>query len=494
MKYQYRKILLATLLFLSFALQAQDKNNPWVVSFGANVVDTRTSAGGGKNWFDSHFSQFFDAKNNWNVFPSVTYVGVGRHIKGGLSFGLNGSYNSMTKAVYYRPENENADSRGMIVSNPGDLRMLMFDGNFKYSFQSLLGSKILDPFLTIGGGYTLLGDYNYFTFNPGAGAIIWFGKSKDVGVNLSTSYKKSFGDREDVFGAIAQPSYFNHQLGLVFKLKGHDKDKDGVADKKDACPDVFGLKKFNGCPDSDEDGIADNLDNCPDKAGKPELMGCPESDSDNDGVLDKEDECPTLAGEKQYNGCPDTDKDGVSDNKDACPTEAGIQSLGGCPDTDGDGIADKDDKCPNEKGSLSNAGCPDKSMTTAAVATMSDEDLKRIISEKRIYFTVKKTYLDSKFISELDEIRDLMVKNPTMKLEVRSYSDSRGTEEYNYELTARRSRSIIAWLVEHGIERKRLAGKGSGERELVNKCANGVKCTEEEHAENRRTQFIITSL
>ena len=50
-------------------------------------------------------------------------------------------------------------------------------------------------------------------------------------------------------------------------LGAGDADKDGVSDKKDKCPDVFGLKEFEGCPDTDADGIPDNLDGCPEEAG-----------------------------------------------------------------------------------------------------------------------------------------------------------------------------------------------------------------------------------
>ncbi|MBK6355171.1 MAG: thrombospondin type 3 repeat-containing protein [Saprospiraceae bacterium] len=79
-----------------------------------------------------------------------------------------------------------------------------------------------------------------------------------------------------------------------------------------------------------------------------ENMGCP-SDRDKDGVYDVDDLCPDLV--EPWKGCPDSDKDGVADKDDKCPQIAG--TLMGCPDSDRDGIADKDDKCPNEPGPAS---------------------------------------------------------------------------------------------------------------------------------------------
>ena len=61
--------------------------------------------------------------------------------------------------------------------------------------------------------------------------------------------------------------HFQHSLGLSVKFGGKDTDNDGIYDKDDACPEVFGLEAFNGCPDSDGDGIEDSKDACPNEAG-----------------------------------------------------------------------------------------------------------------------------------------------------------------------------------------------------------------------------------
>jgi outer membrane protein OmpA-like peptidoglycan-associated protein len=84
----------------------------------------------------------------------------------------------------------------------------------------------------------------------------------------------------------------------------------------------------------------------------------PEEDRDKDGIIDKEDQCPDEAGVTALKGCPDGDGDGVADKMDACPTLAGPVNQQGCPDSDGDGIADNVDKCPKVAGIKEMKGCP----------------------------------------------------------------------------------------------------------------------------------------
>ena len=84
-----------------------------------------------------------------------------------------------------------------------------------------------------------------------------------------------------------------------------------------------------------------------------------------------------------------------------------------------------------------------------------------------------------------------MNQYPTIKIDVRSHTDSRQTKAYNQNLSDRRAKSIIEWLNKNGISLDRLSGKGYGESQLVNKCSDGVKCSEADHEMNRRSQFIV---
>lgn len=91
----------------------------------------------------------------------------------------------------------------------------------------------------------------------------------------------------------------------------------------------------------------------------------------------------------------------------------------------------------------------------------------------------------------LDKLAKILVDNPNIRIEIGSHTDSRGTSDANMKLSQNRSESVVAYLVGKGIAKNRLVAKGYGESQLVNKCADGVPCTEEEHQANRRTVIEI---
>jgi outer membrane protein OmpA-like peptidoglycan-associated protein len=469
------KILVAIMVVMSVSSHAQDSNNPWAISFGANAVDTRTSAGGGKGWLDRHFSQPFAVKENWNILPSVSYLSVSKYVGDNFSFGLAGSANKINKYVKFDPTAPGHDSRGYVVSNPGDLMFYSVDATIKYSFMSLIDSKVIDPSLHVGGGYTFFGDSSYGTINPGAGLTFWF--TENVGLALETSYKKSFGDREDASGTPDAPSYFQHTAGLIFKFGGKDTDGDGIYDKDDACPDVAGLKQFNGCPDTDGDGIADKDDACPEVAGPKEFNGCP--DTDGDGIADKDDACPDVAGPKELKGCPDGDGDGIADKDDKCPTVAGPKANNGCPwpDTDGDGVLDKDDKCPTVKGTVANSGCPE---VTAEVIKQLNEYGKTILFDSG-----KSTFKEQSY-AVLQSITDILKEYPNSNFMIEGHTDSDGSNLLNQTLSENRAAAVRNYLIEKGINTDRLKSTGFGETKPIssNNTAKGK-------AENRRVEVSL---
>ncbi|NRS88597.1 outer membrane protein OmpA-like peptidoglycan-associated protein [Flavobacterium sp. 7E] len=469
------KILVAAMMVMGLSSQAQDSNNPWAISFGANAVDTKTSAGGGNGWLDRHFSQPFAAKDNWNVLPSVSYISVSKYLGDNFSFGLQGSVNKIDKYVKFDPTAVGHDSRGYVTSNPGDLMYYGIDASVKYSFMTLINSKVIDPSLHVGGGYTFFGDSSYGTLNPGAGLTFWF--TENVGLALETSYKKSFGDREDVSGTPDAPSHFQHTAGIIFKFGGKDTDGDGIYDKDDACPDVAGLKEFNGCPDTDGDGIADKDDSCPEIAGPKEFNGCP--DTDGDGIADKDDACPEVAGPKSLNGCPDTDGDGVADKNDKCPNVAGPKENGGCPwpDTDGDGVLDKDDKCPTVKGTVANSGCPE--VTAEVIKQLNDYG-------KTILFDSGKASFKEQTFAVLQSITDILKEYPNSNFMIEGHTDSDGSNALNQTLSENRASAVRNYLVEKGINTDRLKSTGFGETKPIssNKTAKGK-------AENRRVEVSL---
>lgn len=111
-----------------------------------------------------------------------------------------------------------------------------------------------------------------------------------------------------------------------------------------------------------------------------------------------------------------------------------------------------------------------------------------------IYFDLDKYNIRSEAALDLEKILDVLEHNPNMKLDIRSHTDSRQTFKYNELLSERRADATLKWLVKNGISPDRLSSKGYGETQLINKCADGVKCSEEEHQLNRRSEFIIMAL
>lgn len=128
------------------------------------------------------------------------------------------------------------------------------------------------------------------------------------------------------------------------------------------------------------------------------------------------------------------------------------------------------------------------------IAIDKDVDLAKVLNIKEIYFDLDKSDIRPDAAVELAKIVEVMRENPKMKIDIRSHTDSRASDEYNLRLSERRAKSTLEWIVKQGIERKRLTAKGYGETQLVNGCSNGVPCTEEEHQANRRSEFIIVSM
>ena len=122
------------------------------------------------------------------------------------------------------------------------------------------------------------------------------------------------------------------------------------------------------------------------------------------------------------------------------------------------------------------------------------DDLAKIFKIKTIYFDLDKWDIRQDATNDLAKILEIMQEYPTMKVDVRSHTDSRQSHEYNNKLSDQRVKSTIAWLIKNGIAKDRLSGKGYGETQLLNNCADGIDCTEDEHQQNRRSEFIIIDM
>ena len=458
------KLFVSMLMIAGLSASAQDSNNPWAISFGANAVNTRASAYSEGAEITDRFNQFFNVDKYWNIIPSVSYLSVAKNVGGNFSVGVTGSVNKITKYVNWVGPGNNA----AVVTNP-DLTYYAADGNIRYSLMSLLGSKVIDPAVQIGGGYTWLGKESVGTANAGGSLTFWF--TEQVGLSLQSIYKKAFSETREV------PSVFQNSAGLTFKFGGKDTDNDGIYDRDDACPEVAGLKEFQGCPDTDGDGLQDKEDECPEVAGTKEMKGCP--DTDGDGIADKNDECPEVAGLAALNGCPDGDGDGIADSKDKCPTVAGPRDNAGCPwpDTDGDSVLDKDDKCPDVKGTVANNGCPE--VTEEVIKKLNDY-------AKTILFNTNKATFQEQTFPILQAIVSILKEYPASNFSLEGHTDSDGKDAANLLLSENRAAAVKTYLIENGIVSERLSSQGFGESKPI--ASNKTKAGK---ALNRRVEVKV---
>jgi outer membrane protein OmpA-like peptidoglycan-associated protein len=252
-------------------------------------------------------------------------------------------------------------------------------------------------------------------------------------------------------------------------------------------------------PDTDFDGYRDSLDKCPkereDYDGDRDEDGCEDADLDGDGIDDEVDQCPKNAedfdGFKDEDGCPesDNDNDGLKDTIDRCPLMAedidGFQDDDGCPDNDNDNdkIPDAVDKCPDQPedvdGDQDLDGCPD--IYKNIVVTE-----KKIELRQKIFFATGKARILGRSFGLLNEVADVIIKNPSFMVRIEGHTDSHGKPVYNKKLSQKRADSVKAYLTEHGAEPSRLIAVGYGEEAPID--SNDRK---DGRSRNRRVEFHI---
>ncbi len=109
-----------------------------------------------------------------------------------------------------------------------------------------------------------------------------------------------------------------------------------------------------------------------------------------------------------------------------------------------------------------------------------------------IYYDLNSARLTSEAKSVINEkLLTLMTEKTRIRIEISSHTDSRDSDNYNIELSQRRAQSVVDYLITKGIKPSRLVAKGYGETRLAEPCPNGAKCTEAQHAKNRRTEFRV---
>lgn len=121
-------------------------------------------------------------------------------------------------------------------------------------------------------------------------------------------------------------------------------------------------------------------------------------------------------------------------------------------------------------------------------------DLAKVFDISLIFFDLDKSNIRPDAAKDIQKVIEVMKEYPKMHVDIRSHTDSRQTHKYNEGLSDRRAKSTMAFMIASGIEPERLTAKGFGETQLVNECADGVYCSEEDHQKNRRSEFIISKM
>lgn len=231
-----------------------------------------------------------------------------------------------------------------------------------------------------------------------------------------------------------------------------------------AIPDAEGPGDIG---DKDKDGIPDDLDLCPE---------VPEDGAEPD----PRDGCPAP---------PDRDHDGIPDESDKCPDEPedkdGIDDIDGCPeeDFDTDGVPDVEDACPREPGERSAE--PDKNGCPQFIRRIEGSTEIQIL--KRVEFATNSARILPQSYPILDEVVRLLNVNPDIKkVLVEGHTDSRGGRPLNMRLSQARAESVMKYLTEHGVSAARLTAEGFGPDRPID-----TNDTDEGRQRNRRVQFKI---
>ncbi len=257
------------------------------------------------------------------------------------------------------------------------------------------------------------------------------------------------GARAKLFGHWALQLAFGRGLGTT---TGYGREAFRV---------MFGLRyEVVAQPDLDGDGIPDSVDKCPDvaedKDGDHDEDGCPEPDMDTDG-------------------------DGVVDRIDACVDVPGPQEYDGCPDRDGDQIPDNVDKCPDDPGPPETEGCP---VPQEEEVTLESD---RIRIKGNILYETGQAVIQKQSYKILDDVAKVLLQNPDVgPVLIEGHTDNRGSHAYNLDLSNRRAKAVEDYLVNKGVDRKRLRSQGfSFDRPI------GSNDTPLGRAKNRRTDFRL---
>ena len=401
----------ALALTVASTVFAQTTSNPWLIGVGAHGVNHVAAGGKVGNVLSTAFggddaNRLYNI-NNFTITPPLSKLTVARNLNKYL-------------VLDWQTSVGNVDNKRIGM---GKEFFLMTGLGLQFKFNGLWNEESwFDPYLRVGANY-LRHDYSGVTFpvydayhntsyagfsnnepytqrrkdhfavNAGLGSNFWI--TKNFGLGVQGDYVSTPIDDSGL------ANFWQASASLLFRFGNTDRDKDGILDKDDLCPDEPGLAQFQGCPDTDGDGVPDKDDQCPDVAGPVENNGCPWPDTDGDGVLDKDDACPTVPGLAQYNGCPK-------------PASAYAEEA-----------------------------------TGALQGILFDFDKATIRPESN---------------TKLDQAAEIVKSSNDGKFVVEGQTDKKGSESYNLTLSRKRAAAVVGALEARGVNTNQLKSIGVGEQ------------------------------
>ena len=399
----------ALALTVATSVSAQTTNNRWLIGVGAHGVNhVAANKGVGQALGDAFSSKDLYTMNNFVITPPLSKLTVARNLNKFLVLDWQTSVGNVSN------KRINMDKEFFLMTGLG----LQFKVNGFWNEESWF-----DPYVRVGANYlrhdytnvnfpltdvhgTVYGGYSgvgtprkadHFAVNGGLGSNFWF--TKNFGIGIQGDYVTTPTDKSNL------ANFWQASASINFRFGNRDKDKDGVLDKDDACPEI---------------------------PGPVENQGCPWPDTDGDGVLDKDDACPEVPG----------------------PVE-----LNGCPDTDGDGVLDKDDACPEVPGLPEYNGCPKPASEFAVEATGALQGI--------IFDFNKATISNPESLRKLDQAAEVIKSSNGGTFLVTGHTDKKGNDAYNLKLSRERAAYIVKALEQRGVADTQLKSTGVGERDAV---------------------------
>ncbi len=342
-------------------------------------------------------------------------------IKTDLCFSLGAGYN-FTKNWGLEAFLNYLDTESKCCGDDVSASLYHLDGLYHFNIHPQFTPYCAAGLGSINLNYDQKDDESGFLFNYGAGAKYFFLENVAL--------------RGDLRHIISFDETYNNiliSLGLTFQF---GKIRENLTRNQE---------------DSDGDGVSDRIDECPGTpaGAKVDLLGCP-SDSDRDGVFDYMDKCPDTPAKVAVDsyGCPfDSDGDGVLDDIDRCPnTPRGINvDQRGCPlalDSDGDGVLNDVDRCPGTpQGATVNwLGC--------------------WVIQQGVLFDTDKWDIKPSAFNLLDNVAEIIRRNPSLRIEIQGHTDNQGSKTYNQRLSENRAQAVMEYLMIRGVGTWRLRSRG----------------------------------